>query len=210
MTMTPWGEAGTLSARKLRPGPGVPRADVERNQRERLFGATVAVTTEVGYGETRVADLIEMAGVSRATFYRFFDNKEECFLATLDALIEAAIEATSTPIRDGGTWEERARAAAAVFTALLVTRPAGARLCLVESYAVGRPALERVDRAMAGFEGLIVEVMEQAPEKHAASPPERGPAVVGGLRKLAHTRLPPRKERELVELLPAVLGMALT
>jgi TetR/AcrR family transcriptional regulator len=210
MTMTPWGEAERLHERRLRPGPGTSREEVERNQLERLYGATVAVTAEAGYGRTRVADVIALAGVSRATFYRFFQNKQECFLATLDALISAAIEATSTPIREAGTWEERAGAAIEVFTDLLVRQPASACFCLVESYAAGQAALDRVDEAMAGFERLIREILEQAPEQHAPMPPELTAAVVGGLRKIIHTRLHRQRQHELVELLPAVLNLSLT
>lgn len=39
----------------------------------------------LGYGACRVEDIIESAGVSRATFYKFFDSKERVF----DAIEEA-------------------------------------------------------------------------------------------------------------------------
>ena len=38
---------------------------------------------EDGYRETRVADVIARAGVSRKTFYELFDNKQDCLLVTL-------------------------------------------------------------------------------------------------------------------------------
>ncbi len=61
-----------------------------------MFGATVAVTTAKGYGRTSIADLVETAGVSRTTFYKYFADKEECFLATLDEIISAAIGVTAS------------------------------------------------------------------------------------------------------------------
>ena len=59
---TPWGDAGTLRERKLRPGQRLPPEEVARNQRERLFAALVAVVAEKGYEATRVADLLDLSG----------------------------------------------------------------------------------------------------------------------------------------------------
>ena len=84
MTRTPWGDSDTLSSRKLPPGTGTPREQVVRSQRERLFGAMVAVSSERGYAATTVADLIALSGVSRSAFYEHFANKDECFVATLE------------------------------------------------------------------------------------------------------------------------------
>ena len=72
----------------LRPGRGTPREEAERNQRERLFAATVATVAEKGYEATTVADLVKLSGVSRSAFYRHFEDKQECFLTAAEALIE--------------------------------------------------------------------------------------------------------------------------
>jgi AcrR family transcriptional regulator len=40
-----------------------------------------------GYAGTSVAHVIALAGVSRRAFYEQFSNKEDCFLATYDALV---------------------------------------------------------------------------------------------------------------------------
>ena len=206
MTITPWGEASTLRERRLRPGPGVPRADVERNQRERLYAAMVAVATTNGYADTRVADVIEVAGVSRATFYGYFANREDCFLATLERIVAGALETTREQVGSQGTGAERARRALEVFAELVVGQPAAARLCLVESYAAGPAAIERVDTAMAGFEQLIGYVFEQMPDQ-GKMPEELVSALTGAIRKIVHTRLHRGTEEELVGLLPEVLDL---
>ena len=46
---TPWGKASELRERRLYPGAGTPAEEVARNQRERLFGAIVALVSEKGY-----------------------------------------------------------------------------------------------------------------------------------------------------------------
>jgi AcrR family transcriptional regulator len=169
----------------------------------------VAICSEIGYRRTRVSDLISTAGVSRATFYSYFPNKERCFLETLDELIAAGLRATSKPGPEGAPLEERARRGARTFAELLVRQPAAARLCLVESYAAGPAALERVDGAMKGFERLLAYLFERLPGE-GEMPPMLVSALVGGIRKMIHSRLHRHTERELIDLLPAVLDLDLT
>src|SRR6476660_3329233 len=92
MVRTPWGDATELRARMLRPGRGMPREEAERNQRERLFAAMVATVAEKGYEATTVADLVELSGVSRSAFYRHFDDKQACFLAAVEAIVDPTLE----------------------------------------------------------------------------------------------------------------------
>src|SRR3954469_10216131 len=91
MVRTPWGDAGQLRERKLPPGRGTPREEAERNQRERLFAALVATVDEKGYEATTVADLVKLSGVSRSAFYRHFEDKQACFVAAVDALVEPTL-----------------------------------------------------------------------------------------------------------------------
>src|SRR5690349_19967798 len=85
MVATPWGDSETLRDRRLRPGPGASAEAVAENQRQRLFGALVACMTDRGYEDTRVADLVELSGVSSRSFYDLFPNKEACFVAAFEA-----------------------------------------------------------------------------------------------------------------------------
>ncbi len=48
--------------------------------RERLLGAGRKVFGELGYAGARVEDIIESAGTSRATFYRYFKSKNALFV----------------------------------------------------------------------------------------------------------------------------------
>src|SRR5215218_932067 len=91
MAQTPWGDAARLRDKKLRPGRGTPRDEAERNQRERLFAAMVATVAEKGYEATTVADLVALSGVSRSAFYRHYDDKQACFLAAVEAMVEPTL-----------------------------------------------------------------------------------------------------------------------
>src|SRR5580693_9994782 len=75
--------------RALPRGPqALPREEVAADQRERLYEAMIKAIDERGFVATTISDLVAGAGVSRRSFYEHFANKEECLLATYDALIE--------------------------------------------------------------------------------------------------------------------------
>src|ERR1700743_2072969 len=73
--VTPWGQASELRQRRLYPGGGATPDEVARNQRERLFGAIVAVVAKKGYEATTVADVLALRGVSRRPFLRPFPGR---------------------------------------------------------------------------------------------------------------------------------------
>ncbi len=199
MVRTPWGDAGTLHDRKLRPGQRLPAEEVARNQRERLFAALVAVVAEKGYEGTRVEDLLELSGVSRSAFYAHFRDKEECLLAALQAFVGPTV---GDIFRDDGPPldEARARAAFDAFIRLIVEQSSAARMCLVEIYAAGPRAVEEIDATIDSVQAFVSATLDQMPGR-AEMPPEIVRAMVGGLRKVIHTRLYRDEEDELAELI---------
>ncbi len=198
MVRTPWGDASDLRSRMLPPGPGTPPAEVERNQRERLFGAMVAAVSEKGYEATRVEDLEALSGVSRSAFYKLFPDKQACFLAAIEALVEPTVAIGSMPVEQAPSLEA-AREAFGAFVSLIVRQAAAARMCFVELYAAGPEAVEVADRAMDAFQGLMQRSLAQMPGRDGM-PPVIARAMVGGLRKIIHTRLYRREEEVLEDL----------
>lgn len=204
---TPWGDAGLLRDRKLRPGRRLPAEEVARNQRERLFAAMVAVVADKGYEATRVADLLELSGVSRSAFYEHFKDKEECLLAALDEFVGPTITAIAGR-GDQPPSEAQARAAFDAFIGLTVEQAAAARMCFVEIYAAGPRAVAEIDSSIDAFQDFVAETLEQMPGRKGM-PPELVRALVGGLRKIIHTRLYRGEEEELVELVPQMWNWGL-
>src|SRR3982074_2167060 len=88
------GLAGELTPlyRRLPPGPHrLGRAEVIRHQRIRMYGAMVEAVAANGYEGTSGRQIIALAGVSRRSFYEHFANKQECLLATFDAIACSAM-----------------------------------------------------------------------------------------------------------------------
>jgi AcrR family transcriptional regulator len=87
----------------------VVRAEAARDKRRReLLDVALRVFSERGYHETRIADLIEAAGVARGTFYLYFESKNAIFHELLDELlvrvrasvVGVELGENATPLRD--------------------------------------------------------------------------------------------------------------
>jgi AcrR family transcriptional regulator len=200
MVRTPWGDAADLREKKLRPGRGTPREEAERNQRERLFAAMVATVAEKGYEATTVADLVKLSGVSRSAFYRHYDDKQACFLAAVEAMVEPTLQRLGAD-ESAPPGIERARQAFESLMELIVAQPAAAKMCIVEVYAAGPDGAALVDRTMDSATALAAGLLEQVPERKGM-PIELVRALIGGIQKVIHKRLYRGQEEELMELVP--------
>jgi AcrR family transcriptional regulator len=200
VTKTPWGDSDELRAARLRPGFRLPRESVARNQRWRLMAAMVAAVAERGYEATTVAHVVELSGVSRTAFYRQFANKEECFVATVDAILGFVSAAVTEAWRSPGDWDERLRAAFEAFVDQIVSQPAAARIGFIDVYVAGANAIEHVDQGIEMFARMTQRSFEESPER-AGMPPLVLRALVGGIHKVIASRL----RRGDIESLPATV-----
>lgn len=127
------------------------------SQRNRIHQAMIEVVSERGYPETRVVDVIGVAGVSRKTFYELFDSKEDCFLAAYDVLLGNLLEEAEDAFesKPGATWAERIGAALEALLRHLAEHPGEARFAIVEVLAAGPKALARRDAALRQFTGFL-------------------------------------------------------
>jgi len=120
---------------KIRPRSRLSRAEVVANQRRRIFDGLAAALAYHGYEDTKVTDIVELAGVSRATFYERFESREACFAAAYE---------------DGAERLANCIEAAALLAGLefLAADPPLAHLLLVEALAAARPARLEHERSL--------------------------------------------------------------
>ena len=134
---------------RLAPGPqGLPRAEVERAQRERLTAAMAHVSATVGYEEATVERVLVEAGVSRRTFYELFDDREDCFVAAYDDAMRRVIRTVTDAYLDCEAPERRLEHALETLLELCAADPDLARMCVVEVFAAGSRARDRRAEAM--------------------------------------------------------------
>jgi len=172
----------------------------ERNQRERLFAAMVAAVDEKGYEAATVADVVRISGVSRSAFYRHFDDKQACFIAAVEAIVEPTLRQLGAD-ESAPPGIERARQGFEGVIQSIVDQPAAAKMCVVEVYAAGEEGAALVDRMMERSTDVAAALLEQVPER-TGLPRELVRALIGGIQKVIHKRLYRGQEQELLELAP--------
>src|SRR4051794_41693327 len=64
-----------------------PLAVRQDRQRRRLYAAAAAVFARSGFADATAEAIAREAGMSKATFYEHFDNKEDCIVGLFDAAV---------------------------------------------------------------------------------------------------------------------------
>ena len=158
------------------------------SQRNRIHQAMIEVVSERGYPETRVVDVIGVAGVSRKTFYELFDSKEDCFLAAYDVLLENLLREAADEFEAmaGIPWAERVSAALKALLDHLAEHPSEARFAIVEVLAAGPKALARRDAALRQFTGFLEAGRS---ETSVELPGITSLAIAGGINELLYSEI---------------------
>jgi AcrR family transcriptional regulator len=198
MVDTPWGKASELREQRLRPGPGRRRKEVVISQRHRLFAAMVASTTSKGYPETTVADLITLAGVSRATFYAHFEDKAACFRAAVEELFADGLGLLQSKLNGKEAPAEGGRMALTRLLQLVAAQPAAARMAFVDAYSAGPAGLEPINAAFEEACELAHRTLVRLPGLEETSE-QLSRAVVGGLHRLLYIHLYRGEEQDLLD-----------
>ena len=195
--------------RKLHPGPGTPREEVVANQRARLYAAMVELVSERGFGAVTVAELTRRAGVSKHTFYERFADKETCFLCVYDVIVRHAARRVGAAQRDcRDDWRQGLELAFCAFAGEIESEPRAARLALVEAFAGGPAALERMRQAEELFAGMIEQSFAGAPD-HVPVPPLIVRGIVAGVHRVARAQLLAGRAHELAGMAEELLEWAL-
>jgi AcrR family transcriptional regulator len=187
---------------------GLPRRFIVHNQRERMLLAVAEAVAEQGYATTTVADIISRARLSRRTFYEHFADKEECFLAAYDTVVEQLLAAVGQAYEDADGWPRKVHDGLRAFLVALSAEPAFARMCIVEVLAAGPEARGRRDAAMRVFIDFLEPGRAHAP-KGVEVPQLTSEIVVGGIYEAIYAQLMRGAGNELVDMLPDLLYCAL-
>ena len=183
-------------------------------QRRRLFAAAAAVFSRVGYADATAEAIAREAGMSKATFYEHFANKEECIIALFDTAIEVIIGA----MRAAGERELdappaiRVRVSAEAFLGALEQFPDEAQTLLVEIVGAGPRAMARRDRALDSVAQYIDELNQYDFERGAAprfSSPHDAFAIAGAVVELASRQIRTGRPANISELEPVVERFAM-
>jgi AcrR family transcriptional regulator len=171
------------------------------SQRERLLQAMLAEVSERGYGSTRVQDVCTRAGVSSQTFYEFFADKEDCYLAAFGGAVESLVSHVAVAHERHGPWPDQVGESLGAFLGCLDSRPQLARAAMVEVHAAGVQARVRYSEAVEQLAAYLDRGRDHAPPEVA--PPARTSAmVIGGVGSVVLEAVGTDQPGELSALFP--------
>lgn len=198
---------GPKKRERWRPPRGrhrLPPEVIARSQRERLLEAAVRVVAKKGYAATTVADLTREAGISRTTFYAMFEDKEACFLAAYDVVVDTLVRRISTAYEAEEGWPQRTRAGLAALLEALAEEPELARLALVDVGAAGPAAQRRYRAALQRLTPFFDEGRDFAPGGRNL-PANTSRMAIGAVAGLISDELAAGRAGRLPDLLSEVL-----
>lgn len=187
--------------------------DVAAWQRQRMLSAMVAAVAEKGYTAVAVADVVQRARVSRATFYEQFDDKADCFVAAFHWCVDTFVERLRSKNPREVPPRQRLHSILETYLGAMAEFPEGARVCLVDVYAVGPTAALHRKQIQLDF----MELMQHLHEDFAASGEPVNElttfdfeAVVGAISSIATNKIAMGEAGDLPSLLAPLERFVLT
>jgi AcrR family transcriptional regulator len=196
-------------------GRHAPPLEVRQDrQRGRLFAAAATVFARSGFADATAEGIAREAGMSKATFYEHFDNKEDCIVALFDAAVGALLAGmrAAGDVHAQSTLTVRIHAITHALLTTLAEHPDEAQTLLVEIVGAGPRALARRDAALDAVAQYIDEANREDVARGAAprlGSPHDAYAVVGAFVELASRQLRTGRPADIRELEPVVERLVL-
>jgi AcrR family transcriptional regulator len=143
---------------------------LERLQRAHIALALVDAVVEGGHDNPAVADILARARVSRKTFYRLFDGKEDARRQAAELLWLRALDQVTRAGAGHADPVARVHAGAAALSRLVTSHPRHARLVLSDAAATGLPDL------LAVLDPATCPPRGQAPQRNCPELSQSGDA----------------------------------
>ena len=166
--------------------------------------AMAEVCAERGYQRTSVAAVAERAGIGEADFYELFRDKEDCFLATINASLAELITAATSAYSPDKPQVAVVRDAARGILDVLADAPAEAHIGFVDYRTATPNALEVYESGTRVLSSLLDRLRTDAPSD-VALPSVTARAALGGAEGLIRHEIAAGRAMELPEVLPGVL-----
>ncbi len=175
-----------------------------RPPRERILEAILLTCGEMGYERVAVRNVIERAGASRATFYKHFTDREDCFAQAYGDATDWLYRRLTAAARRQPSWREGLRAAMAELLEFCANQPAIAKALLVEVHAAGERSLALRRDLMERLSRALDSARREIPSRQAP-PPVASDFIVGAIDTLLAAKLLDGDAEHAPEMLPGLL-----
>lgn len=198
-------ETSSASDRRDNDAPAAPFSRLQAQPaRQRLLEAMLVVSGELGYEQVAVKHVVERAKSSRASFYKYFEDREDCFAQAHADAAEWLYQRLIGAAKRQPTWREGLRAALTELLEFCANQPDIAKALFVETHSAGPRAfaqrselLERLSHALDSAR------REDSPRQ--APPPVTASFMVGAIDTLVCAKLMDGDAEHAPEMLPGLL-----
>jgi AcrR family transcriptional regulator len=178
-------------------------------QRERLFRAAAQEFAAHGYAHASSESISRRAGMSKATFYEHFANKQECIIALFERAASVIAGEIAAAARAAGRSDaaERMRAGTRAFLRALSDHPEYAQTLLVEIIGAGPRAARYRDGVIQAFADTLDAENRRAAERGLIGrfrSPHDAFAVVGAITELVSRQVRLGAPADPLELAPVI------
>jgi AcrR family transcriptional regulator len=188
---------------------GLSREQVADSQRERLIAAMAKEVAAAGYSRVTVTRLTKSASVSTRDFYEHFDGKEDCFLATFDAIrdhLAGLVEGAAGAEQD---WPHQVIAGLRAVVEFFADEPDLARLCLLEATGATQATAAHFREAVLSCAPGLARGREEMSDPDSLLPDAES-AIIGGAVSLATRKVVAGETDRLPRLLPDLVEFTLS
>ena len=182
----------------------MPRTEMQPAARERLLEAMLIELGERGYDGISVADVLTLAGVSKADFEVEYADKDSCLFAAYEQLTERLARTTAAGCALGGEWPARGRGGLEALLEELAGAPTLAQVAIRTFPAISPEARARYQGFIEDFAALLREGRESA-EGGAELPAEVEMLAVGAAEAIVFEEIAAGRAAQLPALAPAIL-----
>lgn len=175
-----------------------------RQPRERILEAMLVASGERGFEHTAVRHVIERARTSRATFYKHFADREDCFAQAYEETTEWLYRRLAATGARQPSWREGLRAALAELLEFCANQPAIATALVVEVHAAGERSLAQRRDLMERLSRALDSARREIPSRQAP-PPVASDFIVGAIDTLLAAKLMDGDAARAPEMLPGLL-----
>jgi AcrR family transcriptional regulator len=178
-------------------------------QRQRLLNAAALEFAERGYAGASSESISRRAGMSKATFYEHFSNKEKCIIALFDRASEVVADGIADAARGAGRGDALARmhAATRAYLRTVAEHPEFSQTLLVEIIGAGPDVAARRDQVLRVF-AEVVDAENAAAARRGLVPrfasPHDAYAIVGAIFELVSRHVRLGIPHDVMELAPVI------
>jgi AcrR family transcriptional regulator len=199
---------GTAAGTVSKPGvltPSVPHDIASRSQQQRILDAMAKSCADKTFATTTIADIVAHASISRATFYKHFANKQECFYAAADGfLMELQDVAAVAYEKSARSQVDAVREVISALLERLAAKPDCARMLLIDAPTVDPEIIRRYRHFVIG--ALEKQLQDGEASRNTRADPE---IAFGRTMVLVADYIAAGQVEELHSLLPELLYIAL-